>query len=382
MVDVAQLVRALDCGSRGRGFDPHRSPIFYFIKKKHLYFYISVSFLYSCITEPIPIPPIGTSKIVILNEGNFGKSNSSISLFDVKTKKIIPDIFQVKNKRPLGDVSQSIYFDSENSKIYVVVNNSNKIEVLDTTFNSIKTIQENLSNPRYMMRKGNYLYITNWGKYTANYDLDSSYLLVVDVMNYTFVAKIQTGKGAEFIMSSSNSNVIYISNSWTNTLSIININTFFVIKTLEVGDRPAQMIENGSAIWLLCSGGFDSQYNPKNNASFYKISNTEATKIIDIGENTNKKIFMDVENQKILFTAKNTLKSLNMMDNSIATKLAPQNITVSNFAYNPLEKIIYFVDQKGFKANSVIYRYGYDDSLLIDSFEAGIGTNSFIFFYQ
>ena len=26
MVDVAQLVRALDCGSRGRGFKPHPPP--------------------------------------------------------------------------------------------------------------------------------------------------------------------------------------------------------------------------------------------------------------------------------------------------------------------------------------------------------------------
>ena len=27
MVDVAQSVRALDCGSRGRGFEPHHPPI-------------------------------------------------------------------------------------------------------------------------------------------------------------------------------------------------------------------------------------------------------------------------------------------------------------------------------------------------------------------
>ena len=28
MVDVAQQVRALDCGSRGRGFEPHLPPLF------------------------------------------------------------------------------------------------------------------------------------------------------------------------------------------------------------------------------------------------------------------------------------------------------------------------------------------------------------------
>ena len=29
MVVVAQLVRALDCGSRGRGFEPRHPPIFF-----------------------------------------------------------------------------------------------------------------------------------------------------------------------------------------------------------------------------------------------------------------------------------------------------------------------------------------------------------------
>ena len=28
MVNVAQLVRALDCGSKGRGFESHLSPFF------------------------------------------------------------------------------------------------------------------------------------------------------------------------------------------------------------------------------------------------------------------------------------------------------------------------------------------------------------------
>ncbi len=31
MVDVAQLVRALVCGTRGRGFDPHLPPKVFFI---------------------------------------------------------------------------------------------------------------------------------------------------------------------------------------------------------------------------------------------------------------------------------------------------------------------------------------------------------------
>ena len=37
MVNVAQLVRALDCGSKGRGFEPHLSPFSKLNKRSGLY---------------------------------------------------------------------------------------------------------------------------------------------------------------------------------------------------------------------------------------------------------------------------------------------------------------------------------------------------------
>ncbi len=37
MVVVAQLVRALDCGSRGRGFEPRHPPIFNLLRFSYLF---------------------------------------------------------------------------------------------------------------------------------------------------------------------------------------------------------------------------------------------------------------------------------------------------------------------------------------------------------
>ena len=39
MVSLAQLVRASDCGSEGRGFDPHISPKREFLQSRKLSFY-------------------------------------------------------------------------------------------------------------------------------------------------------------------------------------------------------------------------------------------------------------------------------------------------------------------------------------------------------
>jgi hypothetical protein len=59
MVIVAQLVRAPDCGSGGRGFDPHHSPayikprpgiggVFYFWTNEKIVFISAVSFFSVC----------------------------------------------------------------------------------------------------------------------------------------------------------------------------------------------------------------------------------------------------------------------------------------------------------------------------------------------
>ena len=64
----------------------------------------------------------------IANEGDFGKSNSSVSYYSYKKDTVTEDIFTSANNRSLGDVLQSICVDGNNT--YLVVNSSNKIEAL------------------------------------------------------------------------------------------------------------------------------------------------------------------------------------------------------------------------------------------------------------
>ena len=45
MAIVAQLVRALDCESRGHGFDPHHSPQIYGITGRMSIYFLTIYFL-------------------------------------------------------------------------------------------------------------------------------------------------------------------------------------------------------------------------------------------------------------------------------------------------------------------------------------------------
>ena len=110
--------------------------------------------LFSCKSDDdqpklVPSPTTG-SVILVGNEGSFMADNASLTLLDRDAKTAKQYVYASANDdSDLGDVLQSMY-DYED-EIYVVVNNSGKIEVLDKNdFTSKRTIS-GMSSPRYML---------------------------------------------------------------------------------------------------------------------------------------------------------------------------------------------------------------------------------------
>jgi len=109
----------------------------------------------SCQDDPIittPPPDLGNSgstmELFVVNEGGFGAGNASISILDIATDVMRNNVFEKENNFLLGDIAQSIYW--EGNRAFIVVNNSQKIEVVDTEdFSSIQTIG-GLSSPNFI----------------------------------------------------------------------------------------------------------------------------------------------------------------------------------------------------------------------------------------
>jgi len=77
--------------------------------------------------------------VFIINEGNFMGGNGSLSFYSYDSLKIYNNIFLNANGRPLGDVPNSMVISGE--RIYIVVNNSGRLEVVNkNTLESVKTI--------------------------------------------------------------------------------------------------------------------------------------------------------------------------------------------------------------------------------------------------
>ncbi len=185
----------------------------------------------------------------IINEGNFMKANGSLSFYSFKDSTVQNDIFQTINHRALGDVPNSMtVWDTLG---FIIVNNSNKIEVIGLkSWKSVKTIQmEGSASPRNLAIAGNdKAYVTN---------LMANNVAVLDLKSLDLTGKtIEVGANPEEILVYKNK--AYVTNSGFgsgNTVSVIDVTSDKVVRTIKVGDNPTSlMLDDENEINVLCTG--------------------------------------------------------------------------------------------------------------------------------
>ena len=207
-----------------------------------------------------------TGNIWIVNEGLFLQNNASLDIFNATTSDLSSGVFATANGRSLGDIAQSIVF--HDKKAYVIVNNSQRIEVIDETdYTSIATITDNMVSPRYGLVWSDKLYVS---------DMAAPQLHVIDPTSNAVVEQIDLTHPAEQIIQYNN--LIYAtSNSFTNPLNhlyVIDPNQGRLIDSIEIGLNPnAMTLDASNMIWVMCDGVFgqDStsalyRINPRQNS--------------------------------------------------------------------------------------------------------------------
>lgn len=197
------------------------------------------------------LPYSKTIGIYVVNEGNFGSGNSSVSFIDLVNQQTLNHIFFNANQRPLGDVAQSITL--YKNKAYIVVNNSAKIEVVDMDdFKSLATI-EGFVSPRHL------LFINTRKAYVS--DLYSNKISIINPDNNSITGQIDVKASTEE-MRMVNNRVFAI--NWTgNRVFVIDCLNDSLVKTLVVTQEPNSMvIDKDSMIWILSSGGYLHQEIP------------------------------------------------------------------------------------------------------------------------
>lgn len=185
-------------------------------------------------------PEIGTAEIYILSEGLFNLNNSTLMRYTFHNDQLVNDYFNHINRRGLGDTANdmAIY----GSRIYIVVNVSSQIEVVDlNTGASVKRIpilKENGSSrqPRYIAFNKDKAYVCSFDGTVAR----------IDTTSLNVEAYVQVGRNPDGICVQNNK--LYVSNSggldnpnYDNTVSVIDIPSFTEIKKIEVGHNPGKI---------------------------------------------------------------------------------------------------------------------------------------------
>lgn len=187
--------------------------------------------------------------VFIANEGVFRWNNASLSFYNEDSATLHREVYKGITGEALGDVAQSVTC-LRDSLLFVVVNNSGKIEVLNTVSGShLKTIR-NLPSPRYLQQVND---STAWVT-----DLKATYLTKINLNNLSKAGRVETGKTTEAIVRYQDK--VFVSNwSGGNTVQVLSAKDEKLQNKLKVHKEPNSMVlDKHGKLWVLCAGG----YNP------------------------------------------------------------------------------------------------------------------------
>lgn len=320
-----------------------------------------------------------THGVYITNEGAFQSGNGSISWFSSDSGKVMNNVFEMVNGRSPGDLVQS--FGICGDKGFIVVNGSKKVEVVDMyNFLSIGVI-ENISYPRYLIKTGpGQAYLSNGNMAGTVYIINTDNLAIVD--------SVMVGKGPEMMVKAGG--YVYVANSggWLedNTVSVIDINTHDLITSIEVGDRPTDMVVDANGnIWVLCRGTqiYNSDWSEileETDTKLQKInvSDNRVEKSFNLGltGDTNpviRHLSICSEGKIILYDESDGIYSFGINDNNISTKPLINRVFYGMEA-DPVNDIIYCFHVKDYVSDGYMFRYDLQGEL-IDSLKVGIGPS-------
>ena len=220
-------------------------------RKMKLLFSLSLTvLLFSCRDEDI-IPKPDTDQLpdqesgalagfYLLNEGNMNMNKASLDYFDYESGIYSRNVYGAANPTAtlgLGDVGNDIGV--YGSKLYAVINASNKVEIMDASSTERLAVLD-IKNCRYLAFEGGFAYVSAYdGEISIGQDKPNGFIAKYDTANYEMVAKIEVGRQPEEMAIANGK--LYVANSggysppdYESTVSVIDLKTFKFIKNIEV----------------------------------------------------------------------------------------------------------------------------------------------------
>ncbi len=254
-------------------------------------------------------------------------------------------------------------------KLFVVVNNSNKIEVLDTANFISMGVITGLTSPRY------FIGINSSKAYVS--DLYSNKISIVNPTTFQVVGEINTGGWTEKMLLFDNS--IFVTKKATNQILVIDKNTDVITDSITVGREPNSLVlDNQNNLWVLCSGGINETI-----PQLFKIDvfNHNVVSTFDFPSVADSPSSLTTDSSKtVLFYLNNGICKHTVNSTSISTSPFISNSTsiFYGLGVNPFNNEIYAADAIDYVQAGRVFRYTINGEELA-SFSTGNIPQDFTF---
>lgn len=327
-------------------------------------------------TPPTPEPIDGQIEgLYILNEGLFQHNNSTISYYDFESGDFHADLFLEVNQRGLGDTGNDLK--RYGSKLYCVVNNSHRVEVMDfETAKSVKVISLPGKSPRSIAFHQGKAFVTC-------FDGD---VVRIDTATLAIDRTVHSGNNPEGLCVCNGK--LYVANSgglnnpdYDKTVSVFDVNTLALLKTIEVGINPFRLAadNNGQYVYVCTRGDYIDQCGTLSR--------------IDVQTDQVVKTWQNVQNfaldQDIAYVyevdynaASNPIKVLDLSHPDAEPTLFITDGTSLQMPYgitvNPLNGDVYITDAYNFTVTGDVYCFDKNGKKKY-SFSAGLNPSVIVF---
>lgn len=194
--------------------------------------------------DPVPEVPATDTAIrgfYLVNEGNMGSNKCTLDYFDYFTGLYARNFYAERNPaviKELGDVGNDIGI--YGSKLYVVVNCSHKVEVMDAK-SGVRIGQIDIPNCRYVRFHRGKAYVSSYvGPVLINPDAPKGAVYEIDTLSLHATRKVSVGYQPEEMEVVDD--YMYVANSggyrapaYDNTVSVIQMIDFKQVRQIPVG---------------------------------------------------------------------------------------------------------------------------------------------------
>jgi len=220
---------------------------------------------YDIIAEQ-PATDTGVRGFYLVNEGNMGSNKCTLDYFDYFTGLYARNLYAERNPtvvKELGDVGNDIGI--YGSKLYVVVNCSHKVEVMDAR-SGVRIGQIDIPNCRYVRFHRGCAYVSSYvGPVLIDPDAPKGAVYRVDTLSLTVTGKVSVGYQPEEMEIVDD--YMYVANSggyrapnYDNTVSVIQMIDFKQVQQIPVGINLHRLKKDRyGKLWVTSRGDYQTR---------------------------------------------------------------------------------------------------------------------------